>query len=305
MNRGLLLGFLACILLIAEFWSSRQTLAEPAAQQESVSQGEAANEIGAEVQKKVDTDIVAFRDYFKRRFPAVEFAELKDGVYVLDKESREQWLEIEDFPPYEFAVDEGKVLFETAFANGKTYADCFDKGGIGIRQNFPYFDTELGEVMTLELAINQCRKANGESPLPYKSDAISSLSAYMAWVSRDQVFDVKVPNQAAFNAYEAGKKFFYSKRGQLNFSCADCHMRISGQKLRADIIGPGLGHPTGFPVYRAKWEDMGTLHRRYEGCNAEVRAKPFAAQSLEYRNLEYFQTIMSNGLAVNGPSSRR
>jgi sulfur-oxidizing protein SoxA len=82
-------------------------------------------------------------------------------------------------------------------------------------------------------------------------------------------------------------------------------MSIVGQKLRADTLGPALGHVTGFPVYRAKWESMGTLHRRYAGCNKNVRAKPFKAQSEQYRNLEYFHTLMSQGLVVNGPSSRK
>ena len=41
------------------------------------------------------------------------------------------------------------------------------------------------------------------------------------------------------------------------------------------------------------------------GCNKQVRAKPFPAQSEEYRALEYFHTYMRNGLAVNGPGARK
>jgi peroxiredoxin family protein len=66
-----------------------------------------------------------------------------------------------------------------------------------------------------------------------------------------------------------------------------------------------LGHLTHFPVYRSKWGGLGTTHRRYGGCNKQVRAKPFPAQSEEYRALEYFHTYMSNGLAVNGPGARK
>ncbi len=50
---------------------------------------------------------------------------------------------------------------------------------------------------------------------------------------------------------------------------------------------------------------IGTTHRRYGGCNKQVRAKPFKAQSAEYRALEYFHTYMSNGLIVNGPGARK
>ncbi|MDH5378316.1 MAG: sulfur oxidation c-type cytochrome SoxA, partial [Gammaproteobacteria bacterium] len=57
--------------------------------------------------------------------------------------------------------------------------------------------------------------------------------------------------------------------------------------------------------YRAKWQELGTLHRRFGGCNKQVRAKPFKPQSEEYRNLEYFLTYMSNGLKSNAPGMRK
>ena len=263
------------------------------------------NKSDLEFKAMVQQDINDFQSFFKKRFSHVKFSEYKNGVYAIDAASREQWLEMEDFPPYEFSVDEGEALFEEPFANGKSYADCFANGGESIRQNYPYFDSQKGEVITLELAINNCRQANGEKPLAYKKGPLAVLSAYMASTSTGNAFATAVPDGAAFEAYSEGKEFFYSKRGQLNFSCADCHMRVAGQKLRADITSPALGHPTGFPVYRAKWEEMGTLHRRYAGCNKNIRAKPLPAQGRAYRNLEYFQSVMSQGLEVNGPSSRK
>ena len=44
------------------------------------------------------------------------------------------------FPPYHFALDNGKELFAEPFANGHTYADCFANKGIGIRQDYPMFE---------------------------------------------------------------------------------------------------------------------------------------------------------------------
>jgi sulfur-oxidizing protein SoxA len=155
------------------------------------------------------------------------------------------------------------------------------------------------------LAINECRVNNGEKKLKYSKGKMADISAYMAYTSRNKIIDVKVPNKAAYSAYMDGKKFFYAKRGQLNFSCADCHMRVSGNRLRADIAGPALGQTSGFPVHRSGWGGLGTLHRRYGGCNKNIRALPFKSQSTEYRQLEYFQTIMDNGLKMNGPSSRK
>jgi sulfur-oxidizing protein SoxA len=251
-------------------------------------------------------DRAAFQKYFEQRFPSVEADAYVNGVYALDEASYQQWLQIEEFAPYELAVEEGKTLFETPFANGKTYADCFPNGGIGVRQNYPYFDTERGEVVTLELAINECRVKNGEEPLSYKKGAIASISAYMAYTSRGAKIDVKIPDDPrAMAAYESGKEFYYSKRGQLNFSCADCHVTNAGMMIRADKLSPALGHPSHLPVYRSKWGEMGTLHRRFDGCNKQVRANPLPAQGEEYRNLEYFMTYMSNGLEFNGPGARK
>jgi len=252
-----------------------------------------------------EQDLEAFRDYFKERFPDVKFEEWIDGAYALDPVKRENWVEIEEFPPYELNLTNGEEMFNTPFANGKTYADCFENGGIGIRQNYPYFDTERGEVITLELAINECREANGEKPLKWKRGPIADISAYMAYTSRGKVFDIKIPDDPrALAWYERGKKHFYQKRGQLNMACADCHKFYSGNMVRNEILSPAIGHLTHFPVYRSKWGAMGTTHRRYGGCNAQVRAKPYPAQSEEYRALEYFHTYMSNGLAINGPGAR-
>ncbi|WJW76184.1 sulfur oxidation c-type cytochrome SoxA [Thiohalobacter sp. IOR34] len=251
-------------------------------------------------------DLKAFRAYYQQRFPNIPFEDYVNGVYAVDAASRAQWESIEDFPPYELDIDKGKKLFNTPFKNGKTYASCFENEGIGIRQNYPYFDTASGKVVTLESAINDCRVKNGEKPLKWKKGAIAQISAYMAYTSRGKKMNIKVPNDPrAIAAYERGKHHFYAKRGQLNMSCADCHQYNAGNRIRADILSPALGHVTHFPVYRSKWGSLGTLHRRYGGCNKQVRAKPYKAQSDEYRALEYFHSYMSNGLPVNGPGARK
>lgn len=251
-------------------------------------------------------DLAEFRAYFKNRFPNTPFNDYINGVYSIDAASREQWEEIEEFPPYELNIEKGETLFNTPFANGKSYADCFDNGGIGIAHRYPFFDQESGQVITLEGSINACRAVNGEQPLGWSKGAIADISAYMHYTSRGQVINVVVPDDpAAMAAYERGKNHFYAKRGQLNMACADCHVYYSGNKIRADLLSPALGHTSGFPVYRSKWGGLGTLHRRYGGCNKQVRAKPHKSQSDEYKALQYFHTYMSNGLEINGPSARK
>lgn len=251
-------------------------------------------------------EISAFQTYFKKRFTDTEFGDFKNGVYSIHKASREQWESIEDFPPYELAIDNGSEMWEKPFANGKTYADCLGEDVSAIRARYPHYDAEKDTIATLEDDINKCRVANDEKKLKWKKGAIADLSAYIASEGRDAPVAVKLPeNEKALAWYEKGKNFFYAKRGQLNLACSDCHVNYSGRMVRADTLGPALGHTTHFPVYRSKWGNMGTLHRRYAGCNTNVRAKSFKAQSDEYKALEYFQTLMSNGLVFNGPGARK
>ena len=250
-------------------------------------------------------DQAAFARFFKERFPTVTQADFGNGPYAVNAPMRKQWEEIMEFPPYDFALDEGKTAFESKFANGKSYGDCFANGGIGIRQDFPYFDPKTGDIVTLDLAINRCREGNGEKPLGYQTGMMASITAYMAETSRGKPFDIKIPDDPrALAAYDEGKKYFYSRRGQLNFSCASCHVGASGQRLRGDILAPALGILAAFPIYRSDWGSMGTIDRRFTSCSSQMRSEPLPPQDPVYRKLEYFLSYMSNGIPISGPGTR-
>jgi sulfur-oxidizing protein SoxA len=247
----------------------------------------------------------AFRDYFFRKFPNVKPDDFVNGPYALNEDMRRQWEEKEQFPPYEFSLEAGKELFAKPFANGKHYADCFPDQGVGIRQNYPEFDAKSGKVVTLELALNQCREANGEKAISYTGEDMAALTAYMAYTSRGKPFDIRIPDDPrAREAYENGKRYFYTRRGQLNFSCATCHVQNPGERLRAEVLAPGLGILNAMPIYRSEWGGMGTISRRFITCNSQVRGVPLEAQSDEYRDLEYFLSYVSNGLPISGPGAR-
>ena len=250
-------------------------------------------------------DARAFRNYFVEKFPNVKLDDFANGPYSLNEDMRRQWEEKEQFPPYEFSLETGKELFAKPFANGKHYADCFPEQGIGVRQNYPRFDEKTGQVITLELALNQCRETNGEKAISYTGDDMAALTAYMAFTSRGKPFDIKIPNDPrALEAYENGKRYFYTRRGQLNFSCATCHVQNPGERLRAEVLAPALGILNALPIYRSEWGGMGTTSRRFITCNSQVRGVPLEPQAEEYRDLEYFLSYVSNGLPISGPGSR-
>jgi sulfur-oxidizing protein SoxA len=127
----------------------------------------------------------------------------------------------------------------------------------------------------------------------------------LAETSRGKRFDIKIPNDPrALAAYQEGKEYFYTRRGQLNFSCASCHIQSAGKRLRGDILAPALGIVASFPIYRSDWGSMGTIQRRFTSCNTQVRSVPLKPDDKTYRNLEYFLTYLGNGLPVAGPGTR-
>lgn len=252
-------------------------------------------------------------DYFSKKFPGVEKSTLIHGAYALDQSRMDQFLNIEEFPPYEDFVAKGEAFYNTPFKNGKSFADCFGDDPTAVKPKYPHWDAEKQTVVTLEGDINKCLKDNGEAELKYNKGMIAYVSGYLATQARGQKINVVVPDDPkAIEAYNKGKDHFYRKRGQLNLSCADCHVYYGGNYVRSEVLSPVTGQASHFPVHREKWaggsdngDGLGTLHRRYGGCNKQVRAKPYKPQSEEYRNLEYFHTSMSNGLEYNGPAYRK
>ncbi len=248
-----------------------------------------------------NVDLKNIQSYFVERFPDIPIEEFANGVYALDPIARENWEALEEFPPYEIHIDSGEANWNK---NKAQYEKCFPNGP-GIKHLYPQWNEDIETVETLPYAVNVCRKKHNLPVLDYMGNEMNSLIAFMAYKSRDKIITIRVPNDQALKAYQSGKEFYFTRRGQLNFACFHCHFDNAGKRLRTETLGPALGQTTGWPTYRNKWGALGPLHRRYIGCNKQVRASPLKPQSETYRNLEYFHTHMNNGLPINGPSVRR
>ncbi|MEW6613741.1 MAG: sulfur oxidation c-type cytochrome SoxA, partial [Pseudomonadota bacterium] len=178
-------------------------------------------------------------------------------------------------------------------------------GGKGVATGYPRYDEKLKTVVTLPMTLNMCREANGEKPLPYGKPEIVALETYLKSLSNGMPINVKVSGKEALAKYEAGKAYYNARRGQLNFSCATCHVQNAGKMIRADLLSPMMGQANHFPTYRGAWNRVGTMQDRYRGCNSQVRAKPEDFESENYRNLEYYHTYMSNGIPIEVPGYRK
>jgi sulfur-oxidizing protein SoxA len=262
------------------------------------------------------SDLKQFRAYFKKKFPDVPFDEFANGLYALPqfKDYREQWEAINEFPPYEVGLAEGEKMWNTAFPNGKTFASCFKNGGKNIAQHYPYWDKEKKEFRTAEMDLMDCARRNGANYAFLTADLdndtkarvqLANLTAYFYSLSKGQRVSIDLSDPDAVKAYEEGKKFWWQRRGQLNFACAHCHMESAGKNLGGNQpLSAALGHPVGWPAFRVVWGRLETIHYRYATCNSQVRAKPFKHGSKIYNNLQVYETYLSSGLPLTAPSMR-
>lgn len=252
-----------------------------------------------------EQDRQAFIKLYTQKYPNIKVDDYVYGALAFDNDSRAQYNSIMEFPPYESVIDQGRKMWETSFKNGKKYAECFPNEGKQIAGNYPKFDESKGKVVTLQDALNACRTANGEEA--YKvSDmkTMGTLTAYMRTLSDGMLMNVKIEGPQAMAAYEDGKKTFFSRKGQLNFACASCHVQNAGTRLRSELISPAVGHAVHWPVFRGG-DNLVTLQQRYDGCYKQVRAVPPPQGGEIMNNLEYFHSSLSNGLPMKASVFRK
>jgi sulfur-oxidizing protein SoxA len=251
-----------------------------------------------------EDDRKALLKHYKQILPNVKQGDYVLGALALNPDAKDQYDSIMMFPPFVNDVDVGRERWEKPFKNGKTFASCFSNGGKNVAGSYPYFDNGVGKVLTFENALNACLRHNDEAELKYGSDALGLLSAYAKSLSDGMKVNVKVEGKEALAAYEKGKEFYYSRRGQLNFSCAICHVDNAGKFTRSEQLSPLVGQAAHWPEFRAGTE-LVTLQGRFRQCQKNVRAEPLEYNSEEYNNLEYFMTYMSKGLPMQTPVFRK
>ncbi|MEX2481734.1 MAG: sulfur oxidation c-type cytochrome SoxA [Gammaproteobacteria bacterium] len=237
---------------------------------------------------------------------SVEAEPLASGSTFLSEAVRAQQAD-EAANPGMLWVDEGAELWaQTVAEPGQSCAACHGEASDtmrGVATRYPAVDAVSGALLNLEGRINTCRREHQAlPPLAYESDELLSLTAFVAYQSRGLAMQVETTGAAApFHA--AGRAFFHRRQGQLNLSCAHCHVRHAGRRMRGDIISHGLGN--GYPIYRLEWQTLGSLHRRLRLCSASVRAVQFASGGPEYLALELYLAGRARDVAIETPAIRR
>jgi len=218
-----------------------------------------------------------------------------------------QAMQDDDFSnPGMLIADYGGELWSTPDGEAnKSCEDCHgdaDEAMKGVKARYPAYYEPWGKMINVELRVNECRKDNQKAkPWKYESREMRGMASYIGYQSRGMPVAVDIGGKAT-PFFKNGKEFFYQRRGQMDMSCSNCHEDNAGNMIRANLLTEA--QTNGFPTYRLKWQGVGTLHRRFKGCNDNIRATPYKRGSDEYVNLELYLAWRGRDLAVETPSVR-
>jgi L-cysteine S-thiosulfotransferase len=208
--------------------------------------------------------------------------------------------------PGMLAALDGETLWnEKTGATNKSCADCHGDAAVsmkGVATRYPAVVAGLDHPVDLEQRINLSRVADQKAaPLAFESKDLLALTVYIARQSRGM--PVAIEETAQTKPFiEAGRAIFERRQGQLDLSCAQCHDDNWGKKLAGSPIPQA--QPTGYPIYRLEWQDVGSLQRRLRGCMSAVRAEPYDYGAPELVDLEFFLMWRARGMAIETPAVR-
>lgn len=219
-----------------------------------------------------------------------------------------QALQMDDFDNPAFAaVEYGEELWNTVEGSeGKSCASCHNDASesmAGVRTKMPRWSDTLDKPHTMETQINACREEGmGADSWKWESGEMLAMTAYVGLQSRGMPSDINLEEGNMQEWHARGKELYYTRVGQLNLSCANCHEANAGKMIRADHLSQG--QINGFPTYRLKWQGLGSIHRRFKGCMSNIRAKPFKRGSDEFIALEVYAASRGKGLSIETPAVR-
>ena len=202
-------------------------------------------------------------------------------------------------------VQQGEAIWaDASVPSGRSCQGCHGAAATmrGVSARYPAYDPALARPVTLSQRIEQCRtERQHASAWPAESDELLAIEAFVGTQSRG--LPVAVDSTGLGRPFaDHGRTLFQTRMGQLNLSCAQCHDGLAGQHLAGALIPQG--HPNGYPLYRLEWQSLGSLYRRIRNCLTGVRAEPFAPDSPDLTDLEYYLAARARGLPVETPGVR-
>lgn len=235
------------------------------------------------------------------------FEEVLSGWLFREAETRA--VEADSFSnPAMLHVERGAEIWATVDGTeGKSCASCHDDAAVsmaGVGAKYPKWDADSQRPINVELQINKCRTENmGAEAYAFDASDQKDLTTFVKHQSLGTPVLIDLSEGEMQSWWDKGKDLYYTRTGQLNFSCSSCHEASLGKYIRADHLSQG--QVNGFPTYRFNTAGMVSVHNRFRGCIRDTRAEAPAAFSDELMALETYVTWRGTGLSVETPAVRQ
>ncbi len=189
---------------------------------------------------------------------------------------REMYLETFGILPGELYVAEGEELFHRKGPSGRTLEACdFGKGpGVieGVYALLPRYFPDSGRVEDLESRVYTCMQTvQGYKPQEVKREEVRAITFYIASKSSGARIQVVPKHPKEIAMYNLGRELWYTRAGPRDMSCAVCHERYAGQRVRlSPVMSPRQGLGREWPAYRFEEDAFYTFEDRINFCYTSI-----------------------------------
>lgn len=227
--------------------------------------------------------------------------------------------------PAELWELEGEALWKKPQGPNNASLEKCDLGGgpgkvAGAYARLPRYFKDTDQVQDLESRLLTCMSAQqgrdraetakrlfGNADRPSEMEY---LVAYVVGQSRGHKMASPVSHPKERASYELGKKIFFYRAGNWDFSCASCHGEQDKRIRMQDL--PVLSEPAGaqkayttWPAYRVSNSQLKTMQWRINDCYRQMRfpEPEFASESTIA--LTHYLAVTAKGAPYNGPGTKR
>jgi L-cysteine S-thiosulfotransferase len=136
------------------------------------------------------------------------------------------------------------------------------------------------------------------------------LVAFIVGQSRGHKMAAPVSHAKERASYELGKKIFFYRAGNWDFSCASCHgeqdkrIRMQDLPVLSDPAGAQKAYTT-WPAYRVSNSQLKTMQWRINDCYRQMRFPEPDFASEATIALTHYLAVTAKGAPYNGPGTKR
>lgn len=257
-----------------------------------------------------------FSDTFEKwKDPAAIMAAKKAGLKSHEVNFKDfRWME--KSLDGEFALEEGRKLFNEANDKGQSCASCHGQDGEklkGVHATSPKVNPRTGKVTVIPTQIRTCAEERlGRTDLHEETRGNTMLAYWIGYLSDGQEINVDVATPGPLkDSYERGRDLYFRRVGNFHFACASCHTPpTAGNYLRGQRPTTFFGDASQYPIYHFPYQLEGhnrgyvfTLQHQIKSCQMLSRMYQGKEGSPSMTDIETFLMASSNGYKVSIPTS--